>query len=145
MSRRPGPNQVIKNKDRSNSKFVSPHSPWQITIAEKMESLGLSTRKISKRLSERGFKLSHVLLWGWICHRLGYPPKAYTPELNSALAAILEMDAQELGRLYDQSRIPIAPVTHDRGLHALRRIVEESPRSHWQKSDLLMEIKQLMQ
>ena len=131
-------------KKGNKSKFIAPSSPWQIAVNARMEELNLSTREVSARvLKQSKIELPHVKLWGWLRHKLGYPGRTFTLEMNHALARALDMSAQELDRLLDLSRAFSPTSLKDRGLHALRRIVEESPRKSWTKAQILKEIDSL--
>jgi hypothetical protein len=127
-------------KDRK-SKFVAPSSPWQLAINTRMEEMPISTRDLSDRIWKQSkIRLEHVKLWGWIRHKLGYPGRTFTLEMNHAIAKALDIPTQELDRLLDLSRAFSPSTLKDRGLYALRRIIENSPRKQWTKAQILAEI-----
>ncbi len=121
-------------------KFTEPHSPWQILIAEKQKELGYSTREIAARLKKAKHDVSHVKIWNWLRTKNGYPGPSLTIEMNEALARCLEIPTHTLARALDRSRCLSRDTLKDRGLHALRRIVEESSKKTWTKDAILKEI-----
>jgi hypothetical protein len=145
MSRPVGisPAFAARSAKKGTRKFELPHSPWQKAVSGRMEDLNISTRELSSRLSKAKIDVTHVKLWGWLRHKAGYPGRTYTLEINHAIAHALDFPPQELDRLLDLSRALSSTSLKDRGLHALRRIIEESPRKTWTKAEILREIDSL--
>lgn len=132
-----------RNVIKGTRKFEMPHSPWQKAVSEQMQMLNISTRELSYRLAKAKIDVSYVKIWGWIRHKSGYPGYTYTLDINHAIANALEMPPQELDRLLDISRALSTTSLKDRGLHSLRRIIEQSPRKTWTKALILQEIDSL--
>ena len=105
--------------------------------------LDFSTREISTRLQKAGYDVSHVKIWNWLRCKRGYPGPSLTIKLNDALARCMDIPTATLARALDRSRALSGDTLKDRGLHALRRIVEESIRKTWTKKALLAEIDSL--
>lgn len=135
--------ETRRDKSGGDGKFTQPHSPWQILLAEKQVELDYSTREISDRLKKSGHTVSHVKIWNWLRCKRGYPGPSLTIEMNDALARCMDIPTATLARALDMSRALSGDTLKDRGLHALRRIVEESTRKTWTKKALLAEIDSL--
>jgi hypothetical protein len=112
-----------------------------------MEETGLTTRALAQKISSRTRTFFNTTVWAWTQTFQGAPPRdTYTAEVNKAMAKALSVDEAALAAAYDASRSAFKAVSTDaaKRLSLLRRIIADSSKETWTKTELLERIDELL-
>lgn len=86
--------------------FIQPRSPFQKLIEHARLRTGISTRELSRQVSQRpNASVDQSTLWVWLHNTAGYPsPRSFKPAHIKALGYVLGIPEPQIRTALDESR-----------------------------------------